>query len=202
MSSLSDNVKLLGSRMLVGAENIKQQLAQQNQQVSDMDIMKNYILPYFMSGLKDIQDNLLSQYDIEEKELEEAVEEYITQGDSKLIEIKRKVRAIYTQFGGELEEDDEAVVVEKPKDVPLNVIINAINAISDLMDSKMDEYIETFKSKYGVPTDMQTFEAFQRGMISLSEDSEKIVLEQLDITNKDFETSVVKHQENQTLQYA
>jgi len=65
-----------------------------------MTIMKQWILPHVESSLRDIQDQILAARDVEEEEIEEAVNTYIANGDKDLAGIVKTIRSIYRQFGG------------------------------------------------------------------------------------------------------
>lgn len=81
MTLIFNNLKMSATKLANAADNIRAQIAQQGQEVDTATVMKTFILPHFETALKEIQDEVLEQFDADEEELEEAVEYYIAQGE-------------------------------------------------------------------------------------------------------------------------
>ena len=176
MTTILDKLKLSAARMVKAAENIKQQLAQQGQEMEDKVIMANFILPHFETAFKEIESQVYEDKDVEEHEVEEATYYYIEHGNATLKEAGKKIRLIYKEFGGEVEESADFEVdqtgASQRSSVNLGVkeIVGVLNSIGEKMSNATDGYIETFVQTYGSPNSPELLESFQTGMIALSEE--------------------------------
>lgn len=173
LTALLEKVKLLTAKMVNAANNIKQQIQSQGQDMEDSKIMSNFILPHFTSGYRDIQNQILSEFDVEEFELEEATKYFIAEGDEKVKEIAKKIRKFYHTCGGDVDLDDgediSSATTSSKGILPFEMVVEMLEVISQVVSAKTDEYITAFKEEYGVPRDRESVERFQQGMMSLSE---------------------------------
>jgi len=90
------------SKFFSAFEQIKQQVAQQGQQIPDRTIMEQAIFPHFSATFQEIKDAVLNEAGIDEKTLEIATEHYKTSNLS-IAEIVQKVKVIYYEFGGDVD---------------------------------------------------------------------------------------------------
>jgi len=157
--------------MVNAANNIKQQLQAQGLDMEDSKIMVIYILPHFTSGYKDIKNQVLNEYDVEEYELEEATLYYMDKGDETIRETTKKIRKLYNACGGNvnLDEDEDVASVPSKGLLPFETVLEILQVIGEITMNKTDEFIVTFKEKYGLPKDQDTAERFQQGLMSISE---------------------------------
>ena len=171
LSLILDKVKLLAAKMVNAANNIKQQLQAQGLDMEDSKIMVIYILPHFTSGYKDIKNQVLNEYDVEEYELEEATLYYMDKGDETIRETTKKIRKLYNACGGNvnLDEDEDVASVPSKGLLPFETVLEILQVIGEITMNKTDEFIVTFKEKYGLPKDQDTAERFQQGLMSISE---------------------------------
>jgi hypothetical protein len=159
--------------MVNAAQNIRQQIQSQGQDMEESRVMQSFILPHFTSGYKEITTQVLHEYDAEEYELEDAVKTYLANGDEKIREMTMKIRKLYQTCGGEvnLDEDEDGGMTSSSKATLLSfeTVIEMLSVLNEIVAAKTDEYIIAFKAKYGVPQDQETADAFQQGLMSLSE---------------------------------
>ena len=69
-----------------------------------------YFCLYFFtlfSGFEDIHISVFNEFDVDENEVEEAVNYYINKGNKELKKINDGIRKVFKMFGGDIDEDDE-----------------------------------------------------------------------------------------------
>ena len=71
-------------------------------------------------------------------------------------------------------------------------VVALLEALAERMSDVTDSYVERFKAEHGVPSEA-TIGAFQEGMMSLSEDMEKEVLEEHGVSTVEFQRAVMQH---------
>jgi hypothetical protein len=172
MTKILEKLKLTAARMVRAAEGIRQQIQQQGQEIDDRRLMKMFILPHFETAFQELQDVVLDECDADEAELEEAVTYYIKQGNTDLKELSNKIRLIYREFGGEVEADagDGLEPPAPTREISLDVVIRILQMLDEKMSANIEAYIEAFKEKYGLPNSQDLVDAFQQGMMALSEE--------------------------------
>ena len=185
-------------RLIDAAENIKAQIRQQGHEIDDQTVYKSYILVHFESGFRDIQESVLAEIDCEESELEEAVSYYQNHGSVVLKDISQKIRKIYKQFGGELDNDESNVNVpqsEKSKNMNVDDVLEILNALNDKIMMASDGFITKFKEEYGIPNSEMLSGIFNQGLMTIASSAEEAVLSNAGITSEEFQQVVLKFQE-------
>jgi hypothetical protein len=205
MGAILDKVKILSMRMMQAAENIKAQLAQNGQEMDERKLMLTFIHPHFMEQLEQIQSAVLSEYEAEESELEDAVNVYVNT-DAQVREIVDKIKLINYQFGGDRDEEAEesgglSSSADVGREVTLDELIEVLNDLTENISEGMDEYITEFKETNGVP-DESNMELFHHGFMRITEELEKEVLKQRDISTLAFQRAVEKNSQHRALQEA
>ncbi|KAJ1410905.1 hypothetical protein B484DRAFT_435728, partial [Ochromonadaceae sp. CCMP2298] len=98
-------------------QNIQHKFKQQGRNVDEKTLMwelKQFAVSEFEGTLWEIQDSVLeNDCDYYLSELEEACAFYVKEGDKELIEIYKKIRAMYRYFCGEI--DDEDLCADEPE---------------------------------------------------------------------------------------
>jgi hypothetical protein len=169
MNKVLEKLKLTAVQMVRAAENIRQQIAQQGQQIDDERLMKMFILPHFPSALKEVQDVVCDSCDVDEDELEQAVGYYIAEGNQELKEITKKIKIIFRQFGGEIEMDDEGVPDAPTQEIGIERVIEIIQKMEMQFSADFESFMEAFQAQYGPPSTPQLAEVFQRNLMLISE---------------------------------
>jgi hypothetical protein len=170
MNSILKKLKLLVPKLLMAAQNIKMQIQQQGHDVDEMTIMKQYLLPHFDSNLKEIQDAVLEEFDVDEDELEEAVNKYIADGDEELASIAKSIRVMYQQFGGDIEiEDVAAPKSAKVESMGAEDVVSLLKELANQMMQYTDDFCGTFIDENGLPSTQQGMEEFQLGLMAVSQ---------------------------------
>jgi hypothetical protein len=205
MGAILDKVKILSMRMMQAAENIKAQLAQNGQEMDERKLMLTFIHPHFMEQLEQIQSAVLGEYEAEESELEDAVNVYVNT-DAQVREIVDKIKLINYQFGGDRDEEAEesgglSSSADAGREVTLDELIEVLNDLTENISEGMDEYITEFKETHGVP-DESNMELFHHGFMRITEELEKEVLKQRDISTLAFQRAVEKNSQHRALQEA
>jgi hypothetical protein len=219
MTAILDSLKLTATRFLRHVEQMKQQIAAGGQSVPEKELMK-YMLPHFETALKEIENTVYTDKDVEASEVEDAVNTYIAAGHEKLSEICQKIRLIYKEFGGELDGGEESsdmgagvgssgAAGEKGtgssggsgKDVSLNDVLEILTVLSEKIGGLTEEYVAEFIEQHGLPNgDAELTQRFQMGMMALSEQAEKVVLEEFAISITEFQQAVMANQASPAIQ--
>lgn len=132
--------------------------------------MKQYILPHFGSNLKEIQETILAEFDVDEDELEEAVNTYIANGDEELAGITKSIRILHTQFGGDSDiEAPNAAKNSKAAAMGINEVVELLEELASQMLQHTDDFCGKFVDEYGVPSNQQQGQEFQLGMMEVSQ---------------------------------
>lgn len=172
MHAIMKKLKMMVPKLLNAAQNIKMQIEQQGQEIDDAAVLKHYILPHFTTNLQDIQNMVLEEFDADEDELEEAVEYYIAHGDEELASITKSIRAIHMQFGGDSELEVPSATPakgSKAADMDVNDVIAMLKELAKQMVQYSDDFCGKFVDENGVPTDQQSMEEFQYGLMAMSQ---------------------------------
>lgn len=215
MSSILEKLQAAVPKLLHAAENIKQQIASQGQQIEDAQLLKMFLLPHLQSTLAEIQAAVLEQFDVDDDELEEAVSEYVEAGDPELTRITKQIQQIFKHFGAEVEEE------AKPKAAPsaasassssasaaassaastgdddLDDLLRVLQKISTLTTEKTEEFIETFIANYGPPTSQMLAMQFQHGLMYTSQSVQHEVLADEHMSAPTLETLVEKYKDSE-----
>lgn len=176
MQKILEKLKLESQRMVRAAEQIKQQITAQGQEIDNATLMKTFILPHFETRFRELEMQIYDERDVEEFEVEEAVNYYINNGNNGLREICEHIKLLYKEFGGEVEEDrdeskNEQLSIEdgsEAMDIPQ--ILQLLQALAETVNERTDDYVSEFIHENGTPTPSNgLFEDFQQGMMVLSE---------------------------------
>ena len=60
-------------------------------------------------GFEDIHVSVFNEFDVDENEVEEAVNYYIKAGNKELRKINDGIRKVFKMFGGDIDEEDDEV---------------------------------------------------------------------------------------------
>jgi hypothetical protein len=171
MRKILEAVKLTAPKMLRAADNIKQQIAAQGQQVEDAQILQHFILPHLETAIREATQGICEEFDFDEDELAEAVEVYTEAGDEELIFIAQQIKVIYQQFGGAVTADEELPATNKNGEafsMTLDDCILLLEELSEQMSLQCDTFAEQFVNQFGVPSDPLTIQKFQMGLMQVT----------------------------------
>lgn len=173
MTKILNKLKVAANNMLNAHANIKQQIAAQGQQMSDKDIMVNYIFPHFESLIIETQTQVLNEFNVEECEIDESVA-YYERSNAEIGDIVYKIKTLYREFGGEvdIEGDSSAGADAEERDFPLEDLIPFLSTLASKMNVAVGSYADAFILQYGLPTSMDMKQSFQLGMMALGEEYE------------------------------
>lgn len=172
MKKILEQVKLNAPRFLRAADSIKQQIAAQGQEIEDAQIFKAFILPHLETAIRDVTQSVLDEFDVDEDELEEAVDAYVAAGDEELIHISKQLKAIYKQFGGETGDSEGAestAVSAKAAEMSLDEVVALLEELAQVMIDQSDSYCSEFVGQFGTPRSQQDFMKFQQGLMQITE---------------------------------
>ena len=170
MNAILKKLKVLVPKLLMAAQNIKMQVQQTGQDIEEMALMRQFLLPHFDSNLKEIQDSVLEEFDVDEDELEEAVNTYIAAGDEELAAISKSIRVMHTQFGGDSDiEEESPKKSEAAEKMGLNEVLTLMKELGNQMMQYTDDFCGEFIDQYGVPASQQHMEQFQLGLMEASQ---------------------------------
>ena len=171
MNAICDQMKLVAPRLIMAAENIKQQIASQGQQIDDASLMKVFLLPQLEQMIRDTQESIFEKFDVDEDEVEEAVEYYTKRGHEELIAINQNITMLYKQFGGEVDEGEDLAAAGDgggaagSGEYTLEMVVGMMQSLTEKMVRSTDEYTGEFISKNGVPSTQAEVERFQLGLM-------------------------------------
>ena len=170
MNAILKKLKILAPKLMMAAQNIKMQIQQQGQEVDDMTVMKQFILPHFDSNFKEIQDAVLQEFDWDEDELEEAVNTYIAEDDEELKAITKSIKVLHQQFGGESDAEENAPVKSaKAESMGVNEVVALMKELANQMLQYTDDFCGKFIDEHGPPQSQQDIEEFQHGLMGASQ---------------------------------
>ena len=67
----------------------------------------SHFFVFVLLGFEDIHVSVFNEFDVDENEVEEAVNYYINKGNKELKKINDGIRKVFKMFGGDIDEDDE-----------------------------------------------------------------------------------------------
>jgi hypothetical protein len=169
MNAILEKLKVLGPQLEKAARNIKAQIQDQGQEVDEMTIRKQFLLPHFESNLKEIQTAVLEEFDADEDDLEEAVSTYIAAGDEELSSIAKSIRVFYKDFGGDVEVEDPDKVSEAVEKMGINDVVALMKELGNQMMQHTDDFCGNFIDEHGLPSTAQLAEEFQMGLMAASQ---------------------------------
>jgi len=169
MTKILDQLKSKATQLIRAAENIKQKLAQQGQELEDRKLMKAFVLPHFETGLQEIETGVLQAYDVDALDLQDAVETYVKEGNTKLKEICDRMRLIYREFGGEVDDLENEAADESAVPLTEDTLCAGLELISQRMSALTEQYIIEFKAENGIPRSESDLQEFQGGLMAVSE---------------------------------
>lgn len=203
LSEIVDKAKLALPRLVKYAESIKQQFAMQGQEIDDHALLKSVVLPQFEKALRDIQVAVLNEHDACDDEFEEAINEYLDNGDEDITELANTLRTMYEQIGGEVEKpEDISHDGKKAGELNLKDLTQLIDVLTERMLEKTSEYCAAYVEKFGTPTDMKSMERFQVGLLHATEEVEKVLLKEKGLKQSDLQMLITKYQNERSVQEA
>ena len=112
-----------------------------------------------------------------------------------------RINTLHREFGGSVEVDEgEGDDDGRPvRDLSVAEVVALLETLAERMGDVTDSYVEEFKAEHGVPSEA-TIGAFQEGMMSLSEDMEKEVLEEHGVSMVEFQRAVKRNQASTAIQ--
>eukprot|EP01031_Cornospumella_fuschlensis_P034429 gene34429-41670_t len=197
MKAILDRTKTNVPRLLKAAENFKQQIAAQGQEVDDIQLLKALILPHLETGIKEIQEEVLNEYDADDDELEEAVNYYIEQGDEELADITKSLKTIYKQFGGDLPDEES---VGSSKDFELHEVVELFQELVTMIVEHTETMVKKYIKENGVPSTSMQKADFQSELASITDTAEKVFLAERGLTTTDIQQLLLKHQSEPAIQ--
>eukprot|EP01031_Cornospumella_fuschlensis_P034078 gene34078-41247_t len=197
MKAILDRTKTNVPRLLKAAENFKQQIAAQGQEVDDIQLLKALILPHLETGIKEIQEEVLNEYDADDDELEEAVNYYLEQGDEELADITKSLKTIYKQFGGDLPDEES---VGSSKDFELHEVVELFQELVTMIVEHTETMVKKYIKENGVPTTSMQKADFQSELASITDTAEKVFLAERGLTTTDIQQLLLKHQSEPAIQ--
>jgi hypothetical protein len=201
MEKILEKLQLLAPRLMNAAQNIQQQIEQQGQEIEEKQLMKQFILPHFDTNLKEFQDAVLNEFDVDADELEEACDVYITEGDEELAQICRSIRALYRQFGGDVEEESSSAASSSAVlDMSVDEVVGLMKELAKHMLQATDDYCAKFIDESGVPRTQAHLEAFQVGQMKLSQEVEKSLLTECGLSETDLQKMLMANSDNKAIQ--
>jgi hypothetical protein len=184
MNAIQERFHLTVPKLFRVADQIKQQFQQQGQDIDDQTLLKQFLLPHLEQALKDIQEAVLTEYDADEEELEDAVSTYIAKGDEELLKISTTIRKIFQKFGADIVDDEEdeyediPATTNKPaakagkksgsKEMSLDEFLKFFKLFSKLQISATEKGMKEFIAEYGTHMDQTTFVMFQQKLMEAS----------------------------------
>lgn len=200
LGKILEKLKVIALRLHRAMENVRQQFMQQGQRVDEAQLKQHYILPQFMKDFGEMQQSVLGDFEVDESELEEAVQYYSKEGNESIRNLSKQVKLIYVEFGGTMEEEaasGEEKSGEESETPSLETCLTLLDKLAEKMAEVTGGYIESFKEQYGTPTTQTGFEQFQVGLMKLSEEAEKSVLAPYEISQMTFQQALMKYQGEQ-----
>ena len=184
-------------RLKKPADNFKQQIAAQGQEVDDIQLLKALILPHLETGIKEIQEEVLNEYDADDDELEEAVNYYLEQGDEELADITKSLKTIYKQFGGDLPDEES---VGSSKDFELHEVVELFQELVTMIVEHTETMVKKYIKENGVPSTSMQKADFQSELASITDTAEKVFLAERGLTTTDIQQLLLKHQSEPAIQ--
>lgn len=169
MGAVLEKLKILAPQLEKAARNIKAQIMEQGQDIDEMTIRKQFLLPHFESNLKEIQTAVLEEFEADEDDLEEAVNHYIAAGDEELASIAKSIRVFYKDFGGDIDVDEPGKVSEAVEAMGINDVVALMKELGNQMMQHTDDFCGKFIDEHGPPTTAQLAEEFQMGLMAASQ---------------------------------
>mmetsp|Transcript_12367 Transcript_12367/g.27794 ORF Transcript_12367/g.27794 Transcript_12367/m.27794 type:complete len:278 (-) Transcript_12367:119-952(-) len=203
MRKILEKVQLLAPRLMNAAQNIQQQIEQGGQEIDEKTLMKQFILPHFDTNFKEIQDSVLDgDCDYYPDELEEACAFYMKEGDEELTQICKSIRAIYRQFGGDVDDEEDASADGGAlADMSVDEVVGLMEELGKHMLQATDDYCAKFIDESGIPRTQAHLEAFQMGQMKLSQKVEKSLLKECGLSESDFQKVLMANADNVAIQH-
>ena len=219
MGKVLDQLKTISAQCLRATENIKQQLAQSGQDMDDKKILKNFILPHLETTFQQAQNTILDDFEVEEYELADAVTYYVKHGDKKLKEASDRIKLIYKEFGGDVDDDDDdeeeetvdldvdgsakeskSTTTKKNAAVTHDQVLEILQTIGVEMSRVTEQYVSQYVATYGAPKDRAEMETFQMQILTISERIESEVTERYGVPLLKFQKALQKNADSMQVQ--
>jgi hypothetical protein len=175
MREILGKLQLSAPEMVTRIQDIQKDFEQHMGQGIDENtrirIMKQFAVPEFERTLKEIQNKVVDDSDYYLSELEEASNTYVKEGDEELIEIYKKIRALYRHFGGDGGDEDEGAGADEGATVDMSAdeVVQLMVELTKQVLQATDLYCAKFIDKIGVPKTQAHLEDFQMGQMKLME---------------------------------
>ena len=210
MTKLLEQLKAISTNLIRAAEGIKQQIKQQGgKEIDDKKLMEMFVLPHLESQFREAQDKVLNDFEVEEYELEDGVTYYSKHGHKKIKEIADRIKLIYKEFGGEIDDEDDedenddilpttenGQVIDtssKKKNngaVTHEQVVEVLESIVTDMTEMTDQYCSQYVATYGAPSTMAELQAFQVQYLTLSEQIETNAAERFNVPLLKFQKAL------------
>jgi len=201
MQEILDKVKLMATSMLRRAEQIKQQINAQGQEIDDQQLMKLVIAPQLDSSFRELQNEILKSYDMDEEDLEEAVTTYIQEGDIELRDISERIRQIYKGLGGDMGDDSKSTEKGSGKEVTLNDVLQVLNLLLSKSAEKLEDFLSDTKENISAGGKVN-MEKLQTAMMKVIEKAETEALAEVGMNTADYQMCLSKNQSSPQIQEA
>lgn len=99
--------------------------------------------------------------------------DYYEEKNADLRDIIYKIKALYNDFGGDIEIDSapNVTVEEVDDDLTLQDLLTLLQKLSDNMSVRLKKYADQFIDTHGLPNSSPELkQSFQMGMMALSEE--------------------------------
>lgn len=177
MEEIINSTKLVAPKLIAMGQQMQQQYKAQGQELDDETITKYILHPQFTSFLKDAQEKTLEKYNVDEDEMEDAINYYTgVGGNADLIDMRNSLRMLYKQFGGEVDEDGVDLAggemggsAGPEGDWDEMKLLMVVDSLKNAVISATDEFVGNFVVEQGAPASHAQVETFQLGMMAAQE---------------------------------
>ncbi|KAJ1403159.1 hypothetical protein B484DRAFT_457604 [Ochromonadaceae sp. CCMP2298] len=217
--------KILGKLQLLAhgiegrVQNIQHKFKQQGRNVDEKTLMwelKQFAVSEFEGTLREIQDSVLeSDCDYYLSELEEACALYVKEGDKELIEIYKKIRALYRNFWGEIDDEDlcadesegaggggAPTVLDTVLGVSVDTVLGLMPELTKRLLQDSDDFCAKFIDVTGMPRTHAHRKAFQTGHQALASEMQSSFLQEHEVSASEFHSVLGENADNVQIQQA
>jgi len=213
LKEINDKAQIKAKQLLVFKQNIEQQIAQSGQQIEESEVLKQFILPHFVKALQEIEEAAYSNFNngegVLEVEFQEGVNYYRRQqpDGEDVQKAVAKLRKIFTDMGGDkiIDEDDDndspfgVTPRGKLREIPLEEVLAILEAYAEALTKHTQKYIDEWKKAHGMVT-AATMDRYQTGLLEISEETERQVLEEKNLLEEEFQNAIQQYQNDPRLQ--
>lgn len=208
MMKVLEGLRTIAVQHVRAAENIKEQLVQQGQDMSREEIMTTIILPHFKNAFSGMQAQVLAEFDVDEEELEECVTHYleVAVGDgSKLQEVVTKISALCAQFTGETSTGagkgggSSGGAMSGAQELPLDKLFEVLRVFAEKTKEYFGRFAEEFVQQHGVPSSPGEITRFAEELTLVSDRAQEETLDDFGLEKTVFEMSIMRNQQSAEL---